>query len=104
MLKLVGILAQTPSHDTTKVLSVNNITELAGNEVGSIPSPEKVDLAIPVVLATELVIGLSVLLGAAPRVRDGDALASTVVREAASLAEGIVGTTRNMLAISYIED
>lgn len=70
MRKLVGILAQTPSHNTTKVLRLNNVLELASNQRGSIPGPEDIDIGVPVVLATRLLVSCTVGLGPAPGVGD----------------------------------
>jgi hypothetical protein len=91
--ELVGILTQAPSHDTTEILLRNNFLELAGNQFRGIPGPENVVLLVKVVLAAGLVIGLAIFLSLAPRINDGDALAGTIVRETASLAEVIAGTT-----------
>lgn len=91
MRELVRVLTQAPRHDTTKLLRRNNIRELARNQRGRVPRPEDVDLLVPVVLAAGLVVRLAVLLGAAPGVCDGDALAGAVVGEAACLAEVVSG-------------
>lgn len=66
VLKLVGILSQAPSHDTTQLLLRDDFLELAGNELGGIPGPEEVVLAVKVVLTTSLLVGLAILLGFAP--------------------------------------
>lgn len=66
VLELVGILAQAPSHDTTKLLLRDNFLELAGNQLGCIPGPEEIIIAVKVVLTTTLLVGLAVLLGFAP--------------------------------------
>lgn len=66
VLKIVGILTQAPSHDTTKVLLRNNFRELAGNHRGGIPGPENVVIAVEVVLTTAHLVGLAVLLSFAP--------------------------------------
>lgn len=93
MSKLVRILTQRPSHNTTELLSLDNLLELAIDHSRGIPSPEKVILGIPVVLATELIIGLSVFLGATPGLGNGDSLAGAVVGETACLAEVVAGAT-----------
>jgi hypothetical protein len=93
MSKLISVLAQRPRHNTAQILSLHDIRELASDQVRSIPRPEEVSLLVPVVLATLLVIGLSVLGGTAPGVGDGDALASTVVGLTASLAEVVASAT-----------
>lgn len=66
VLKLVGILSQTPSHDTTELLLRDDFLELAGNKLRGIPGPEEVVLAVKVVLTTSLRVGLAILLGFAP--------------------------------------
>lgn len=89
--ELVRILTQTPSHNTTDFLSLHNVGELLGDQLGGVPGPEEVSLLVPVVLAASFLIGLPVLFGAAPGVSDRDALAGAIVREAASLAEVVTG-------------
>lgn len=66
VLKLIGILTQAPSHDTTKLLLRDDFLELAGNQLGGIPCPEEAVLAVEVVLTTALVVGLAILLGLTP--------------------------------------
>lgn len=94
VLEAIGILTQAPGHDTTELLLSDNVLELAGNEVGGVPGPEEVVLLVEVVLTAELLVGLAVLFGLAPRFGDGDALASAIVGETASLTEVITGTTK----------
>lgn len=100
--KLVGILTQAPGHDSSELPLGNNLLELAGNHGGSIPGPEDVGILVKVVLATTLLIGLSVLLGLAPGVGNRDTLAGTVVGQAASLAEVITGATGGRLVSSML--
>ena len=95
MSELVGILTQAPSHDTAELFLRNNVLELAGDHVRSIPSPEDVVLLVKVVLTAGLFVGLAILLCLAPRVDDGDTLAGTVIREATSLAEVVTRTAIN---------
>lgn len=99
VLKLVGILAQAPSHDSSKLLLGDNILELARNHSGSVPGPEDVGVFVEVVLATTLLVGLAVLLGLAPGVGNRETFTCAVVRQAASLAEVITGATRDVLVI-----
>lgn len=102
MSKLVSVLTKTPRHNTTEVLLLDNIVELAGNDLRGIPGPEEVSLSVPVVLATKLVIGLAVFLRTAPRVSDGDALAFTVVRETSGLAEVVARATGSIVSIDIL--
>ena len=87
MAKVPGIFAQTPSHDTAQLLRLNNLRELATDDLGRVPGPEDVDLGVEVVVPAGFLVGLAVLLGAAPRVGDRDAMAGAVVGETACLAE-----------------
>jgi len=93
MSKLISILTQTPSHDTTNLFSLNNILKLLANQLRSIPSPEEIALFVPVVLTTLLLISLTVLLSTPPRVRNRDTLASAKVRKTARLTEVIPRAT-----------
>lgn len=98
MRKLIGILTQRPRHNTTQILRRHNIRELARDEVGRIPGPEEIGLLVPVVLTTLLRVRLAVLFGAAPRVRDGDALARAVVGLAACHAEVVAGAAARIIS------
>lgn len=96
MRKLVSILAQTPSHNTTKLLRLNNVLELASNECRSVPGPENIDIGVPVVLATRLLISCPVGLSPAPGVDDRDSFAGSVVGKTACLAEIVARATREV--------
>lgn len=96
MRKLVSILAQTPSHNTTKLLRLDDVLELASNECRSVPGPENIDLGVPVVLATRLLISCTVGLGPAPGVDDRDSFAGSVVGKTACLAEIVARATREV--------
>ena len=66
MTPISRILTETPRHNTTKFLRGNNILELLGDELGSIPRPEQMRLGIPIILATGFLIRLTLFLGATP--------------------------------------
>lgn len=70
MRKLPSILTQTPGHNTAQLLRLHDVRVLAQNEVGRVPGPEEIRLAVPVVLAAGFLVCLAILLGAAPGVGD----------------------------------
>src|ERR1700723_1067824 len=89
MTQVVRVLAKTPRHDSAEILRLDNLRELPRNEARRVPSPEQIDAAVEVVLATGLFVGRPVLLRLAPRSEDVNALADAVIKEAASTAVGI---------------
>lgn len=68
MLKAQSILSQTPGHDTPDLLLVDDIRELALDELWGLPRPEDVSLVVKVVLTTGFLVRLAVLLSTAPGV------------------------------------
>lgn len=94
MIKAQGILSQTPGHDTPGLLLVDNILELAGDDLWSVPRPEEPSLVVKVVLTTGFLVSLAVLLSTTPGVNRRYALAGTIVRETATLAMGIGFSTK----------
>ena len=66
MRKLVRILTQTPRHNTTKLLGLDDVLELKRNRLRRVPRPEDVVVSVPVVLPAGLLVQRAVFLRAAP--------------------------------------
>lgn len=66
MRKIQRVLTQTPRHNTPDLLLIHNVLELALDHLRSVPRPEKVLLAVEIVLPAGLFVQLPVLVGAAP--------------------------------------
>lgn len=92
MLPAQAVLTQTPCHHATQFFCIHYFFEFASNQLRSVPSPEKAGLLVPEVLPAGLLVRLAALGSAAPRVDYRDALALTIVRETACLAEVIAST------------
>ena len=71
-----AVFAQAPRHHTTKLILRNDITKLASNQRGGIPSPEQLVSAVEVVLSAGLVVRDAVGQRLLPRARDVFVLAS----------------------------
>lgn len=54
---IISILGQTPSHNTTKTLSLNNLLKFPRNQGCGIPSPENLAFSVVVVFAAEFGVG-----------------------------------------------
>ena len=89
MAPIIAILTQRPSHDTADLPGGHDLSELAADEVGSIPGPEDIVGGVVVVFAALTSVELLVGLGCLPASGDGEAVALTVQGVAAGATVGI---------------
>lgn len=63
MAPVMAVLGQTPAHDATKILGLDNLGNLARNKLGCVPSPVHLGRGIPVPLPALGVVGLAIVHG-----------------------------------------
>lgn len=66
MRKIQRVLSQTPRHNTTDLLLIHDVLELAVDYLGRVPRPEEALFVVKVVLPAGLLIQLPILVSAAP--------------------------------------